>query len=131
MSTQNYSLPAKVTVKDARRRRETKDGGFEIGVLIDIDSHGSEVLLGVETIKPGTERVDWTADRVTHEVYYVQSGRVRISWEGDGAGEEILGAGDSFYFPPARTYQAENVGEETVRIVWSLAPSPPNFLAGN
>ena len=127
--TSSEPSPAKVSIDAARRRQETADGGFEIGVLIDVDSHGSEVLLGVETIAPGTEPVSWTADEKSHEVYYVQSGSVRIRWDGAQPGEEVLGPTDSFYFPPGLTYEAVNVGQDAVEIVWSLTPSPRDFFA--
>jgi len=119
--------PGRVPLSAARRRRETADGGFEIGVAIDAESHGSPLLLGLEWIKPGTERVEWTADAETHETYYVQSGRLRIAWDGPEPGEAELGPTDSFYFPPGRTYAAEILGDEDVFVIWSLVPSPPSF----
>jgi mannose-6-phosphate isomerase-like protein (cupin superfamily) len=121
------SAPGRVRLEAARRRRETADGGFEIGVLIDAESHGSPLLLGLEWIRPGTEPVSWSADAETHETYYVQSGRVRIAWDGEAPGEATLGPTDSFYFPPGRTYTAEALGEEGVFVIWSLVPSPPTF----
>lgn len=118
------SVPGKVLPADWRRRKETADGGFEVGIVIDRESHGSPLLLGLEWIRPGTEPVSWTADADTHETYWVQEGRVRIAWDGDAAGETVLEPGEAFYFPPARTYTAECVGGDAVFVVWSLIPSP-------
>lgn len=125
MRTREPSTPSPVAVAEARRRVETADGGFEIGVVIDAESHGSPLLLGLEWIQPGTEVSTWTADSETHETYYVQRGRLRIRWDGAAAGEAMLGPTDCFYFPPGGTYEAENVGEEEVLVIWSLVPSPP------
>jgi mannose-6-phosphate isomerase-like protein (cupin superfamily) len=120
--------PGRVTAAEARRRIETDDGGFEIGVVIDRESHGSPLLLGLEWIRPGTEVSTWTADAETHETYYVQSGSLRIRWERSGSGETTLGPTDCFYFPPGGTYSAENVGGDEVLVIWSLVPSPPSFF---
>ena len=119
------AAPGPVAAASARRRVETADGGFEIGIVIDAASHGSPLLLGLEWIQPGTEISSWTADAETHETYYVERGRLRVTWEGDATGEAVLDPTDCFYFPPGHTYSAENVGEEAVLVIWSLVPSPP------
>jgi mannose-6-phosphate isomerase-like protein (cupin superfamily) len=119
--------PERVAPESVRRRIETSDGGFEVGVVIDQESHGSPLLLGLEWVKPRTEAVSWTADEKTHETYYVERGRLRIRWDGDQSGEATVGPTDSFYFPPGLTYSVENVGDDDVFVVWSLVPSPsPN-----
>jgi quercetin dioxygenase-like cupin family protein len=105
-------------------RTETEDGGFRVGIVIDRESHQTDLLLGLEWIDPGTEPVSWKAPDDAHETYYMNKGRLRVAWDGDDAGEEILTEGDSFYFPPARTYTLENVGDDEVFIVWSIIPSP-------
>jgi mannose-6-phosphate isomerase-like protein (cupin superfamily) len=117
--------PGPVEAAGARRRVETADGGFEIGIVIDAASHGSPLLLGLEWIQPGTESSSWTADAETHETYYVERGRLLVTWDGAESGEAVLGPTDCFYFPPGHTYSAENVGEEEVLVIWSLVPSPP------
>lgn len=124
MSEQLPARPERVTSASARRRTETSDGGFEVGIVIDRESHGSPLLLGLEWVRPGTEVVSWTADAETHETYYVERGRIRIRWDGDEIGEAVLGPADCFYFPPGLTYSVENVGEEDVFVIWSLMPSP-------
>ncbi len=129
MSEHGVAPPGRVAASQARRRVETEDGGFEIGIVIDKESHGSPLLLGLEWIRPGTEVSTWSADPETHETYYVQSGRLRVSWSANGTGEEVLGPSDCFYFPPGGTYSVENVGEDDVLVVWSLVPSPPSFFA--
>ncbi len=118
------SAPARVLPSEIRMRTETDDGGFKVGVVIDKQSHGSPLLLGLEWIKPGTEKVSWQAPADAHEVYYVQQGRVLVGWDGESAGEVEVSAGESFYFPPALTYSLENLGNEEVFIVWSIVPSP-------
>jgi mannose-6-phosphate isomerase-like protein (cupin superfamily) len=118
------AAPGTVKADAARRRVETADGGFEIGIVIDAASHGSPLLLGLEWIKPGTEVSSWTADAETHETYYVERGRLRVTWDGPERGEAMLEPSDCFYFPPGHTYSAENVGEDEVLVIWSLYPSP-------
>ncbi|MGV1049655.1 MAG: cupin domain-containing protein [Solirubrobacterales bacterium] len=125
MSGLEPAPPGPVAAASARRRVETEDGGFEIGIVIDAESHGSPLLLGLEWIQPGTEVSTWSADAETHETYYVERGRLRIGWTGAEAGEATLGPSDCFYFPPGGTYSAENVGEDEVLVIWSLVPSPP------
>jgi mannose-6-phosphate isomerase-like protein (cupin superfamily) len=103
-------------------RIETKDEGFKVAVLIDAESHDSPLLLGLEWIKAGTERVSWTADERTHEVYHLLRGRLKVRW---GERETVtMEPDDSFYFPPGRRYTVEAVGEEDVFLVWSVVPSP-------
>lgn len=124
MTPDQANMPARVLPAEIRMRTETDDGGFKVGVVIDKQSHGSPLLLGLEWIAPGTEKVSWQAPDDAHEVYYVQQGRVRVEWDGEDAGEVEVSAGESFYFPPALTYSLENVGEDEVFIVWSIVPSP-------
>jgi len=116
--------PERVAPESVRRRVETADGGFEVGIVIDQESHGSPLLLGLEWVQAGTEVVSWTADERTHETYYVERGRLQIRWEGSQAGEATIGPTDSFYFPPGLTYSVENVGEDDAFVVWSLVPAP-------
>lgn len=116
--------PGPVKAADARRRVETADGGFEIGIVVDAASHGSPLLLGLEWIQPGTEVSSWTADAETHETYYLERGRLKVTWDGPQSGESILEPSDCFYFPPGHTYSAENVGGDEVLVIWSLYPSP-------
>jgi hypothetical protein len=118
------TTPARVSRNAARIREETSDGGFKVGVVIDRSSHDSPLLLGLEWIEPGTEPVSWDADEDTYETYYVVQGCVRLSWDGPEPGAAELEAEDSFYFPPARRYTAENIGEDQAFIVWGLTPSP-------
>jgi mannose-6-phosphate isomerase-like protein (cupin superfamily) len=124
MSSTRFSSPAKVMPDAIRMRTETADGGFRVGFVVDAQSHGSPLLLGLEWIRPGTELSSWEADAETHETYYVQQGRIRVSWQGDDAAEVEVGPGESFYFPPSRTYTVENVGEDEVFVIWGLTPSP-------
>ena len=117
------SSPARVPASKVRRRIETADGGFEVGIAIDAASHGSDVLLGLQWVAPGTEVVSWRAGDATHEVYHVIQGRLRLTWDGDDAGAEDLAAGDSFFFPPARGYSVECLGDESAFVVWAMTPS--------
>lgn len=115
-------VPSAVKPEEARVRYETADNGFKVAVLIDAHSHDSPLLLGLEWIKPGTEPVSWTADDVSHEVYYISQGRLKVS--SSEAPSVVLEPEDSFYFPPDHTYTIENIGDEDVFLVWSIVPSP-------
>ena len=117
------SVPARVPATAVRRRVETRDGGFEVGIAIDAASHGSDVLLGLQWVAPGTELVSWEAGATTHEVYHVVQGALRLTWEGPDSGSSDLAAGDSFFFPPAHRYTVENLGDEPAFVVWAMTPS--------
>jgi mannose-6-phosphate isomerase-like protein (cupin superfamily) len=119
--------PGPVGHDELRVRNDTSDGGFKVGVAVDAESHGSPVLLGLAWIRPGTERVSWTADRQTHEAYYLSSGSVRIGWEEPEPRDTEIEAGAFFYFPPGRSYWVENAGEVDALIVWTTTPSPAWF----
>jgi mannose-6-phosphate isomerase-like protein (cupin superfamily) len=114
-------VPSVVKPDEARVHAETSDNGCRVGVLVDAESHGSAMLHGLEWIDVGSKPVTWTADDETHEVYYLISGRLRVSWHG---GTADLEPGDSMYLPPDRTYMATNVGQEQVFLVWSAVPAP-------
>jgi mannose-6-phosphate isomerase-like protein (cupin superfamily) len=129
MRSMDQLVPSQVLAESARMRSDTADDGFRVGVLIDADSHGSPLLLGLAWVRPGTASVSWTADAQTHETYYIERGRLRVTWDGPNGGEATLAPTDSFYFPPGRTYTAENVGEEEVMLIWSLVPSPSSSWA--
>ena len=103
---------------------ETEDGRFRTAVLVDAARGGSPLLLGACWIDPGAPVVSWTADEHTHETYYVVAGRLRVSWTDADADAVELSPEDGFYFPPGRTYSLENVGEETVFLVYGMTPSP-------
>lgn len=124
MSDLRAGSPGHVLPEQIRMRTDSADGGFRVGVAIDAASHGSPLLLGLAWIRPGTERVSWQAEADAHETYYIQQGRIMVAWEGENAGEIEIGPGDSFYFPPGRTYSVENVGDDEVILVWSVTPSP-------
>lgn len=124
MTSDQTSPPSRVLATDIRMHTETADGGFTAGIVIDRQSHNSPLLLGLDWIQPDTEEVSWETNAQTHEVYYIKQGRVRIGWNGHDAGDAELDAGDAFYFPPARKYTLQNVGNEEAVIVWSVVPSP-------
>ncbi|MBS1887544.1 MAG: cupin domain-containing protein [Actinobacteria bacterium] len=96
-------------------------------MLVDAEVQGSPLVFALAWIRPSTERVSWTADDHTHETYYVKNGTLRVTWDGTDAGAATLGPSDSFYFPPGRTYSAENVGDDDVALVWAMTPSPATF----
>jgi len=101
---------------------DTDDGGFKVGVAIDGERHGSRLAFGVKWIRRGTERVDWRADDVTHEAYYMQQGTLRVTWADPQAGESTLRTGDCFYLPPGRDYSLQNVGDDDLVLVWAMTP---------
>jgi mannose-6-phosphate isomerase-like protein (cupin superfamily) len=118
------SPPGRVKADALRLRTDTKDGGFTVGVAIDYESHGSDILLGAAWLEPGTERTSWTADDETFEAYYLVSGSLTVEWSGSDAGIAILQPGDSFYFPPSHKYTLENAGADPVHLVWTVIPPP-------
>jgi mannose-6-phosphate isomerase-like protein (cupin superfamily) len=119
----SVSAPARVPASAVRRRVETRDGGFEVGIAIDAASHGSDVLLGLQWVAPGTARVSWQAGSETHEVYHVVQGALRLSWEGPNEDSCDVAAGDSFFFPPGHGYAVENLGDEPAFVVWAMTPA--------
>ncbi len=123
MSSSAVAAPSLVPSSGVRRRTETADGGFEVGIAIDAASHGSDVLLGLQWVAPGTEPVSWPAGDSTHEVYHVVEGTLRLSWSGAEDGAADVSAGDSFFFPPSHRYTVENTGERPAFVVWAMTPS--------
>jgi mannose-6-phosphate isomerase-like protein (cupin superfamily) len=124
MTSDQISPPSRVLREDIRMQTETADGRFTAGIAIDRQSHNSPLRLGLDWIQPGAEEVSWETDAQTHEVHYLQQGRVRIGWDGHDADYVELSAGEAFYFPPGRRYNLQNIGETEAVIVWSAAPSP-------
>jgi mannose-6-phosphate isomerase-like protein (cupin superfamily) len=124
MRSDQISPPSRVLREDIRMQTETADGLFTAGIAIDGKSHNSPLRLGLDWIQPGAEEVSWETDAQTHEVHYLQQGRVRIGWAGHDADDVELSAGDAFYFPPGRKYKLQNIGETQAVIVWSAVPSP-------
>lgn len=104
--------------------------GYHVARLIDRQSCGSELLMGVEWFPVGmttswsfeTEddgKGEWFGER--DEAYFVLSGRLRLSW---AAGESVeFGAGDAVHIPPGRRYTMESIGGETARVVYAITPS--------
>jgi mannose-6-phosphate isomerase-like protein (cupin superfamily) len=82
------------------------------------------MAFGTACVPPRTDQVSWTADEHTHEAYYLVSGELKLTWDGDGPGSATVHSGECFYFPPARTYAIESVGDVDAVFVWTLAPSP-------
>jgi mannose-6-phosphate isomerase-like protein (cupin superfamily) len=121
MST--MSSPSRVPLVAARTRTETTDGGVKVAAPIDAGSHGSDGLLGLQWVAPGTEIVSWHAGADTHEVYHVVEGALCIRWDGEDPGSSDVSAGDSFFFPPSHQYSVENAGDQPVFVVWAMAPS--------
>lgn len=120
---ESASPPSRIPSTGVRRRVETADGGFEVGIAVDAASHGSEVLLGLQWVAPGTEPVSWIASGATHEVYYVVSGRLSVAWSGPAEGSATVAAEDSFFFPPGHEYVVENIGTEPAFVVWAMTPA--------
>ncbi len=124
MTSDRVSPPSRVLHADIRTHAETADGRFMAGIVIDRQSHNSPLRLGLDWIQQGAEEVSWETDAQTHEVHYMQQGRVRIGWDGHDSGDMELDAGEAFYSPPGRKYTLQNVGDEEAVIVWSVVPSP-------
>lgn len=124
MSGQIPSRPTLVPRERVHVYDDTPDGGLQVGIAVDAERLGSRLAFGLKWIRPGTQRVSWTAGADTYEAYFVQQGSLKVTWDGDSAGEAVVGAGECFYLPPALTYSIENVGDDEVRGVWASTPSP-------
>lgn len=58
---------------------------------------------------------------------YVVSGRIRISFNGPGAGEDVsLATGDAFTFSPQLPHSFRALGDDTATVLWILAPALPD-----
>lgn len=117
--------PGRVVPSEMRIRTDSADGGFTVAVAVNSESHGSQLVLGLGWMRPGTEMVAWEVDDRTHEAYYMCSGSLRISWSGSDSGELVLGPRECFYFPPGRRYAMENAGEEEASFIWAVTPEDP------
>lgn len=104
--------------------------GYEVARLIDRQTCGSELLMGVEWFPVGMTtswsfapeddgKGEWFGQR--DETYFVLSGRLRLSW---APGEFVqFEEGDAVHIPPGHRYVMESVGAETAKVVYAIAPS--------
>lgn len=122
MTRQPTTTPTRLPLEQVHVYDDTPDGGLKVGVAVDAERFGSRLAFGLKWIRPGTERVSWEAGE-TYEVYFVRHGSLKVTWDGDDAGEAVVAAGECFYLPPGRTYSIENVGDDEVRGVWASVPS--------
>jgi mannose-6-phosphate isomerase-like protein (cupin superfamily) len=118
------NAPTLIRPADVRVYDDTEDGGLKVGVAVDAPRSGSRLGFGLKWIRPGTERVSWTADDATHEAYFVHQGSLEITWDGEPAGVAVVSAGECFYLAPGRTYSIENVGTDEVFAIWASTPPP-------
>jgi mannose-6-phosphate isomerase-like protein (cupin superfamily) len=113
--------PHRIAVADVPLESETP--GFHVAVLVD-RRDGSKLLTGIVRMEVGEESIAWTPSGDIHETYFVELGRLEIRWEGPTTGTEVVGPQEAFYFPPEHSYALRNVGEEQIRLIYSLVPSP-------
>ena len=118
--------PFRSSLADAPTRLEDEAGLFRTAPLVDPRRGSHSLLLGACWINPGCAPVEWTADADTHEVYYVLSGTVRVTWSGGAPGEATLGPQDALFLAPAWTYTVENAGADDVFLVYAMTPPPPH-----
>ncbi len=113
--------PRKIEVEELPVDEETES--FRQVRLVERRTTGSEVNLGVQWYRPGGEPIRWSADKKTHEVFYVSHGKVRVSWEGPDKGSEELATGDGFFLAPAHDYAVEAAGGHPAVVIWAVAPA--------
>ena len=116
--------PGAITSDEVRVREESPDGKIKVSIAIEQASHGSGMAFGTARVLPEVEAVSWRFPDDTHEAYYVSDGTLKLTWDGSDPGEQVVGPGEYFYFPPGRTYTIQNAGHEEAFFVWAISPSP-------
>ncbi|MDX6722736.1 MAG: hypothetical protein QOD44_810 [Solirubrobacteraceae bacterium] len=104
---------------------------LDVANMITKGRHGSEILLGAAWMEAGQRCNPWSFKEedpgiedvthygITHETYFVISGRLHLSWDG---GELEAGPDDAVYLAPGYDYELRCI--EKSYFLWSMSPPP-------